>query len=319
VAARIRLALYADSTEVVTAAAAAGCDAVYFEPRSLVLRSHCDRPGRCTADPGEIKTAAEICAGAGTRLVWKLPRITHQDELDAILRLTGDVVRYGISGIMAENPGAAYAVRRHRPGIPLYGSAGLNVFNHVAVRQLAPDFCHLTLSPELSHCDLTALMNRVAQMDHLPALELIVQGNIEAMVSEDCLASPFIFPEFLTGTQEKAAGFTGIRDARGYIFPFYTDASCRTHILNTKELCLIDHLPAIREIGIGSVAIDARNKTGRYAADMVSCYTEAVRAVPEQDRDMRERLHDLKSQVKRISAGGITAGHFVRDPAGAKR
>jgi len=106
--------------------------------------------------------------------------------------------------------------------------------------------------------------------------------------------------------------FCGIRDSTGRIFPVRSDGSCRTHVFNAVETCLIDHIPSLVQMGIDSVAIDARGRTAAYAGQMVHIYRDAISGAKRDGTAARERLIPLKKQVKKIALGGITAGHFVK-------
>ncbi len=62
-------------------------------------------------------------------------------------------------------------------------------------------------------------------------------------------------------------------------------------------------------MGIDAVAIDARGRGPRYAADMARIYRTAIDAAARGDHGA---LPALKDEVKRRALGGITGGHFVR-------
>ncbi len=89
-------------------------------------------------------------------------------------------------------------------------------------------------------------------------------------------------------------------DATGHTFPVRIDGECRSHIYNSAEICLIDHLPSLMQIGISEVLIDARGRTGTYTRDMIRLYQEALqlaeKGVPAND----PRFKHLKDAVKRL-------------------
>jgi putative protease len=106
----------------------------------------------------------------------------------------------------------------------------------------------------------------------------------------------------------KNPGFQGLRDNTGRIFPIRTDWSCRTHIGNSSEICLIDEIPWFGRSGIASVAIDARHRTPAYAGEMTGLYREAMQI--SQTAEGKQDFSDILRHIKRISLGGITAAHF---------
>ena len=307
-----KIAVYADRIDVVKAAVSAGCDRVYFEA-GLSAGAY---PSRMNAhvefDDTQLRDALAVCRGAGIPLVWKLPRIIKAPEREFILSVLPGLYKDGLPAFMVESPGTARAIGSALPGMDIYGSTGLNIFNQVTVRNLANQFFLLTISPELSGAGVEDLI-RLARTERCDTkLELIVQGSAEAMVSEDCLL------QILSGCNEgkqkgcTSRGFFGIRDSTGRVFPVHTDGLCRTHVFNAVETCLLDHIPFLLQAGIDSVAIDARGRTAAYAREMVHIYRDAISKARQHNTGIREGLIPLKKRVKEIALGGITAGHFER-------
>ncbi len=280
------VSVYTDTPEGAGAAVRGGARTVYLEPST-------------PATPGLLEEAAAVCREGGADLVWKWPSITRERFLDAAAPLLPSLYDAGVHGIMVSGTGAADAVRRAEPRMRLFGAAGLNVWNHRTAGELAPLFLRCTASPELPAADLARLAETTGGA---PELEVLVQGNIEAMVTEDRLVAAI--------SEEKTSGrFLGLEDQRKRVFPLRSDGEGRTCIANAVETCLIDHLPGIVGMGIDAVAIDARGRGARYAEDMAGLYQAGIEAVGRGDPGM---LSALKDEVKRRALGGITGGHFVR-------
>ncbi|MCQ8903306.1 MAG: DUF3656 domain-containing protein [Methanothrix sp.] len=271
---RLGISVYADTLEVVEGALAGGAERVYFEP--LISDGH--------DLASALERARDLCEGRA-ELVWKWPRINR----DRFLRTAGDVLRdVPVDKIMVENLGALEAAERY--GGEIFGGQGLNIWNSLSVCMLS-GVRSLTLSPELSARQISS----IAALRERPDLELIAQGNIVIAVTEDRLIS---------GRSDICA----IRDRRR-IFPVRMDSTGVTNILNSVETCLLDHIPRIASLGVDSVAIDARWRTGRYSREMAEIYSRAVRepsAIPE-----------LKRRVRQIAMGGITTAHFLKGVADA--
>ncbi|WP_214084395.1 DUF3656 domain-containing protein [Methanoculleus sp.] len=276
------VSVYTDSLEGAVAAVRGGARTVYLEP--------------CTpATRGLLEEAAAVCREGGADLIWKWPSITRRGFLDAAAPLLPSLYEAGVRGVMVSGLGAADAVRRAEPRMNLYGAAGLNLWNRRTAAELAGLFLRCTASPELPAADLAGLAESAGST---PELEVLVQGNIEAMVTEDRLATAVAGEEFL-----------GLQDQRNRVFPLRCDGEGRTYIANAVETCLIDRLPRIAGMGIDAVAIDARGRGPRYAGDMARLYRAGIDAVARGDPGI---LPGLKDEVKRRALGGITGGHFVR-------
>jgi len=211
---------------------------------------------------------------------------------------------------MVDNVGTAYALMNLQPEPVLFGSTGLNMFNHMAVCHLSPLFTSLTLSPELSGREIGDLIHAARSRGCRTSFSLIVQGNSEVMVSEDTLLS---FSGTGNGNVKgpHSTLFSGIRDKTGHIFPVRIDGECRSHIYNASELCLIDHLPSLMKRGMDEIIIDARGRTRAYAGDMTRIYKNAITLVQNKETGDHQ-LEPLKEAVKLRSLGGITAGHYLR-------
>ena len=307
----LSLSVYTDTPEAAAMAVKEGCTSICFEPAFVLPRHSC-----MTGAKGEGRLIREqvteimlLCRDAGTRFVLKLPRITRNGYLAAVLPEIAFLQKDGLDACMVENPGTAHAIHTLLPGMDLYGAAGLNIFNHRSACHHSPPFRSLTLSPELSRDECRDLIHAARKEGCSASFALIVQGISEAMITEDCLLEPVQHCRPGT-TSGKGSAFFGIRDATGHIFPFKTDGECRTRIGNAVETCLIDHLPAIRKAGIGEVVIDARGRTGAYAGAMTRIYREAITRCGGAGTGDGSGV--LKEQVKALAYGGITAGHFLR-------
>jgi putative protease len=305
----LTLTVYADSLEAVSLALKEGCTSICFEP-AFVLPRH-----SCTTGGGDLRSVKEqvteamtLCRNAGACFVLKLPRITRDPYIEAVLPEIALLHNNGLEECMVENPGAAHAIHTLIPGMALSGAAGINIFNHRSACHLSPPFRSLTLSPELSGNECQELIRTARREGCSVSFALIVQGISEAMVTEDCLLEPVHHC-----TMDQADGgmnaFIGIRDATGHIFPVMSDGECRTRIGNAVETCLIDYLPTIRQAGISEAVIDTRGRTGAYAGAMTRIYSDAVGRV---NAGKDTGMPGLKDRIKTLAYGGITAGHFIR-------
>ena len=307
----LSLAVCTDSLEGVQKAAEGGCDVICFEPVFIAPANTCRFLSGQFSFESQVITASEICRDAGVRYVVKLPKITNNTSLDAFLLVVKKVSGKGITDYMVENCGAAHALMHMDPAPALSGSIGLNIFNHRAVQYLSSWFTVLTLSPELSRDEIRLLIHAARSQGLTNSFALVVQGCSEAMVSEDCILQPWLRCNG-SACDTRSPAFFGIRDATGHVFPVRIDGECRSHIYNSAEICLIDHLPSLMQVGINEVVIDARGRPGTYTGEMTRLYRQAITLAKKKIRTQDHQLEELKGAVKRLALGGITAGHFIR-------
>ncbi len=309
----VSLAVFTDQLESVSTAILAGADVCYFEPDFSADKRVGGAGIPLASVAAQLREALILCQDARLRMVWKLPRITRQNMLDMVLPLITELKKEGLDECMVDGMGAFQAIHSRIPDLSFSGSVGLNIFNHRSVIALAnPPFRLLTLSPELSLKEIALLVTAARHTGSTTDLALIVQGTIEAMISEDCVLEPIRHCRCASQIAERTdAAVYGIRDETGYIFPVRVDAECRTHIGNAVETCLVDHLPQLKNAGISSFVIDTRGRTPRYTADMTAIYREAITLVRNPDSDTPRHLAKLKEQARRCAWGGITAGPFL--------
>src|SRR5512145_692766 len=231
--ASLTLTVYADTPEVVSMAVKEGCTSICFEP-ALVLPRHLCNPGSVKDIPSirqQVTGVMKLCRDAGARFVLKLPRITSNDYLAAVLPEIALLHKDGLLECMVENTGAAHAIRALVPGMALSGAAGLNIFNYRSACHLSPPFRSFTLSPQLSGNECRDLISAARREGCNASFVLMVQGISEAMITEDCI--PELVQHCRPGSDHGEKGaFFGIRDTTGHIFPLQSDGECRTRIGN---------------------------------------------------------------------------------------
>ncbi|MCR3883282.1 U32 family peptidase [Methanotrichaceae archaeon M04Ac] len=293
------VSVYANSLTAVSGGCEGGCRRVYFEPAVSIAGGRRCGPEETGADAllEHLAEAKEICDGGGADLVWKWPRIARRRYLDLALPL---LRRAEVDEVMVEGVGLAEAVAAVAPEMRVSGSFGLNLWNSSAVEALSPRLCRLALSAELSAPEVEELVIRSRSISNRSELEVLVQGNVEAMVAEDCLLSSALGCETAAPYGDD---FWGIEDETGRVFPLRRDGECRTHIYNAVELSLVDQAPRLIDLGISSLAIDGRGRTAKYARRMAEIYGEAVEGGD---------LQRLKGEAMAISLGGATGGAFLR-------
>jgi putative protease len=308
----LKISVYANSAEVAISAIEAGCDRLYFEPGTK-SRSHQCRNGNIVTPAREsfpeipiaLKALLDLPARDKRQIFWKWPSIPGRDFIDRSVSDLPELLERGLGGIMVDSPGLAIKLRRMFPDIAICGGVGINVFNHKTAGSL-PEFFSLTLSPELPYDDVTKL-SAYFYRPEAPAIEVIVQGNLEVLHSRDCIIAGMPKQQgSCDGLAENL--FLGLQDNTGRTFPFSVDPWCHTHIRNSVETCLIDSIPGLIGAGVTSVVIDARLKTPAYAKEMVSLYREAISR--STGPSGQGQFTDLLTSVKKIALGGITSASF---------
>lgn len=302
------IAIYTSSLKTLKGAIDGGCKRIYFEPYLWEEFGHehmCEVSNWATYTERIQKLivdAHELCLTNGSTLVWKWPSITPNVALKYLLKLINPILDTGVTEIMVGNTGALKATHELNKPVQISGSASLNIWNHRSLGEFSKDLNRATLSNELSKKELTILS---FHNKNIP-LEYVVQGNLESLISEDCLLGG-------VQTKDNLKPPWAIEDEKNRIFPLIVDDYSRTHVLNSVELCLIDYIPYLYKIGLDNLVIDARGKTREYAGSMVTIYRNGLN-FREKNHENVVKLNKLKIKVKKLAQGGITTGNFLESP-----
>lgn len=252
----------------------------------------------------DIRAGSETCRQSGVRFILSSPRIMREQELEDFCRLLEGASDNWLDGLLTGNLGLIRKAREIT-GVPVFADFPLHTFNHAAALFLKEAGVNrLTLSPELT----LEQVRRLVPLLPVPA-EVIVHGALLLMVSEYCA------PGCLLGGGEIACGGAchslqcGLKDRKGVIFPVETDRHCRMHIFNSRDLCVIEDLPALRSAGVSVLRIEGARLGADYVRDVVNSYHTALDLPASQIEEKTARLKDL---MLKYSPAGFTKGHYYR-------
>jgi len=294
------LRIYCATPGELESACSAGCDAICYEPSALGWEDYF----------GDLCTGSMYCSERNVSYTWKWPRITFRSFLEKALPMLPQLFRAGVRRVMVDEAGMADAILSSEHRMEVIGGQGLNIYNACAARAFHPPISQFTLSPELSSSQVAALIATSSRAKPQIRYEIICQGNLDTIVSEDRLLSTLVGDR-----PHLSSDAFGLRDETGRVFPVYEDRLGRTHVLNAVETTLIDRIPELASMGVHSLAVDARGRGERYAAGMTALYREGIGAA-FRAHTPRSYWGNLLQRVRAISRGGITAGHFERGVAG---
>lgn len=308
------IAVYASNIKTVKRALKGGSKRIYFEPfvwEHFKRQSPC-KVGKWTSRSAKIYEllveAQELCTAQNATMIWKWPSITGNESIKNLKKLITPMYDAGLSEVMIGNMGAFRAIKKINYPLKICGSAALNICNHQTFQELSKGFSRLTLSNELSKNNLNNLVS--CENPIKTPFDLIVQGNLDSLISENCLLKGTDNYRKITQLGDLEHPLY-IEDGKKRIFPVAIDDEARTHIMNSVELCLINYIPFLSHMGFHELIIDARNKTGSYANAMVKYYNQSRDLKENNDNNIR-KLNNLKKMVKKISNGGITTGNFLK-------
>ncbi|HWQ65416.1 MAG TPA: DUF3656 domain-containing protein [Methanospirillum sp.] len=255
-----------------------------------------------TPDFEELKKLGETASAQSCILGIKLPRIIRRHELDLVYSCLPQFINAGIRSFLVDGIGIAEALNDLRGGLSISGYSGLNITNHRSLGVLT-GYSFLTLSPELAGHEMWRTMNSAFGAGIETPVAIIVQGMLEAMITEDR-------PGDLASESEYNKERFGLMDATGQIFPLICDPCGRSHIFNAVETSLISLIDDIRALGVRYLIIDARWRSPTYVRNVVKTWSDAI-AVPHDEWN-EDYANRFREQIRTYSNGGITSATWKR-------
>ena len=99
----------------------------------------------------------------------------------------------------------------------------------------------------------------------------------------------------------------------GEYFPVYENER-GTYIFNSKDLCMIEHIPEIIDAGIDSLKIEGRMKTALYVATVARTYRKALDDFMESEEKYRENMDWYKAEIGKCTYRQFTTGFYFGKP-----
>lgn len=284
-----------------------GADAVYLGGSKLNLRAFADN-----FDTEKLKQGISYAHERGKRVYLTMNVFPHNDDLSGLedyLRELGDL---GVDALIVSDPGIIMTAKEVVPEMELHLSTQANNVNYrSALYWHKQGIKRIVLARELS-------LKEIKEMrENLPdscELEAFVHGSMCISYSGRCLlsnymtgrdsnrgecAQPCRYKYFLTEEKRPGEYFEALQDDKG------------TYIMNSKDLCMIEHIPELVNAGITSFKIEGRMKSSYYVAAVVKAYRAALDSYfenPDSYKFNKKWLDDLMKPSHRVYYTGFYFG-----------
>lgn len=233
-----------------------------------------------------------------SELVWVLSSFINEEEAVKCSEIVKELENEGIIiSVMGDFPAMKEIFT-----CPVYGNHNLNVWNSYSVKNLANSgFNGLILSSELSKDEIKEVVNK---KDSDIDLELIVNGNLEVIVTKDDFSNLNDGKDFIISNNNDYAILED-KKRKKFKYKVSFDYNKQSHIINKDCLCLIEEMDEIIDLGLDSLILDCRYSNPTYTKKIVSIYNEALKG-----RD-KEELTKYKYQIMDFSHSYINKGNFI--------
>lgn len=303
---QIELLAPAGSLESLHAAADFGADAVYAAGKAYGMRAFAEN---FTQDG--LKQAAQYLHGMGKRLYVTLNAVFHQHDFIGLDEYISFLSEAGADAFIVSDPGVLCAVKRTAPDVPVHISTQASTSNsHSARFWYEHGASRIILARELSLDEIAQIR---ADTPNALELEAFVHGAMCVAYSGRCLLSSVTTGR--SGNKGACAQpcrweyYIYEKGYDGEYFPVLSDDR-GTYVLNSRDLCMIEHLGQIIDAGVTSLKIEGRMKSAYY----VACVTRAYRKALDDIKAGLPFDESLLDEVSKAGSRSFTTGFYFGNP-----
>ncbi|MBP2025310.1 peptidase U32 family protein [Peptoniphilus stercorisuis] len=282
-----------------------GADAVYLGGESFGLRK-----ASKNFSIEEIKEGVEYAHERGKRVHVTLNIIPHNKDMVGVEEYIRDLYNAGVDALLVADPGMFMKVRTAEPRMNIHISTQGSVTNSETVKfwnEMGAE--RVVLARELS---LKEIQTIIDDLDGKVEIETFTHGAMCMSYSGRCLLS-----NYMTGRDANMGDcaqpcrykYHLVEEKRpGEYFPIEEHEE-GTFIMNSKDLCMIEHVNDLIETGITSLKIEGRVKSEYYLATVIRSYRMAIDAYYNDPKNYKTDKY-LAEEIKKVSHRDFTTGFF---------
>ncbi|MBC7075919.1 MAG: U32 family peptidase [Syntrophomonadaceae bacterium] len=297
------LVLPAGDLEKLKTALLFGADAVYLGGKEFSLRAYA---GNFTIE--EMKEGLAFAHKRQKKVYVGVNILAHNRDLEKLPPYLQKLEELQVDGLIISDPGVLRLAQKYAPSIPVTVSTQANVTNYEAAafyRDLGAR--RIVLARELNLEEIREIKEK-ADIE----IEIFVHGAMCVSYSGRCLLS-----YYMTGRSANRGecahpcrySYTLVEEKRpGQFFPIEEDGR-GSYILNSRDLCLIDYVPRLMEMGIDAFKIEGRMKSPLYVASTASVYRQAIDRYWSEPRGyLPEELQRWRKELSLTATRPFTNG-----------
>lgn len=300
------LLIPAGSLPVLRTAVCYGADAVYIGGEDFGLRA---KAHNFTLE--EMREGIRFAHSHGCKVYITANIFAHNADLGGIRDYFGQLRQIGPDALIISDPGVFLLAGEQLPEVEIHISTQANTTNYETCRfwhQLGAK--RIVAARELS---LTELQELRQNMPEEMELEAFVHGAMCISYSGRCLLS-----HYFTGRDANQGACTHpcrwkyavVEEQRpGEYLPVEEDER-GTYIFNSKDLCMIEHIPELIEAGIDSLKIEGRMKTALYVATVARTYRRALEDYRKSPVLYQQNMDYYRSEIAKCTYRQFTTGFY---------
>ncbi len=306
---KIELLAPAGDLEKLKTAVDYGADAVYFGGELFSLRA-----GAGNLTIPQMEEGIAYAHARNVRCYLTLNIFAHNEDILPLEDYLIKIKALDIDAFIVSDPGIMLMIREVMPQAEIHLSTQANMTNYKTARFWQQQGVkRIVLARELTFEEIRLLRQKLPEEMEL---EAFVQGAMCISYSGRCLLSNFMIERDANRGQCAHPcrwKYALVEEQRpGEYYPVEEDER-GTYILNSRDLCMIDHIPELVSAGIASAKIEGRMKSSFYVATVVGAYRRAIDAYyadPERYAFREEWMRELK----KVSHREFTTGFYFNQP-----
>ncbi|MCF0127342.1 MAG: U32 family peptidase [Pseudobutyrivibrio sp.] len=300
----------ASNLEVLKVAVTFGADAVYIGGEVYGLRAKAKNFSKEDMIEG-IAFAHEH----GVRVYVTANILAHNDDLDGVREYFKELKEIKPDALIISDPGIFTIAQEICPEIEVHISTQANNTNYGTY-----NFWHKLGAKRVVSARELSLKEIKELREHIPEdleIETFIHGAMCISYSGRCLLS-----NYFTGRDANQGACTHpcrwkyavVEEQRpGEYLPVYENER-GTYIFNSKDLCMIEHIPELLDSGIDSYKIEGRMKTALYVATVARTYRIAIDDCLKSRELYESKLDWYRQQIAACTYRQFTTGFFFNKP-----
>lgn len=302
---RIELLAPAGDLEKLKIAIEYGADAVYFGGQMFSLRAGA---GGFTKE--DMIEGLEFAHKRGKKCYMTLNIFAHNEDIKPLIEYLHSIKELPIDAFLISDPGIMALIKDIIPNAEIHLSTQANMTNYATANfWYNMGLKRLVLARELSLVEIEELMKNIPEDLEI---EAFVHGAMCISYSGRCLLSNFMADR--DSNRGRCAHpcrwkYALQEEKRpGEYYPIEEDER-GTYIMNSKDLCMIEHIEDLAKSNIASAKIEGRNKSIFYLAIVIGAYRRAIDAYYEGRYDDAEKEQCL-IELSKASHREFTTGFY---------
>ena len=299
----------AGDMERLMAAVKYGADAVYLGGTMFGMRA---APANFNEE--QLPVAVKYCHERGVKVYLTCHVLPRNNELPELPEFLINAQKAGVDALIISDIGVLALAKKYVPDMEIHISTQSGIVNYETAKAFYDMGAkRIVTARELKMTELAEIRDNIPDdMD----IECFVHGAMCVSFSGRCLISNYLVGRDANRgecAQPCRWKYTLMEEKRpGQYFPVEEDDS-GTYIMNSKDMCMIEHIPEMIKAGITSFKIEGRAKSAYYVAVVVNAYRKAIDEYFENPSDDYKPKQWIVDEMRKISYRDYCTGFFYGD------